>query len=122
MTIHVLVVDDHELFRASARRVLTASGFTVVGEAGDGAGAIEAAGRLHPDLVLLDIQLPDLDGFQVARELSIHSPAAAVVLVSSRDRSDYGGLVERSGACGFIAKAELTGTRLRDVMHGRRPS
>jgi DNA-binding NarL/FixJ family response regulator len=117
--LNVLIVDDHELFRETARRVLAASGFTVVGEANDGAGAIQAVNTLRPDVVVLDVQLPDMNGFQVARELSRSAWAPAVVLVSSRDRSDYGGLVERSTARGFIAKAELTGERLREVLAGR---
>jgi DNA-binding NarL/FixJ family response regulator len=109
----VLIVDDHELFREAARRVLTASGFDVVAGAADGAGALRLARELSPDVVLLDVQLPDTDGFQVARELARDRTPPAVVLVSSRSRSDYGGLVERSGVRGFIDKAELSGPRLR---------
>jgi DNA-binding NarL/FixJ family response regulator len=119
--LNVLVVDDHGLFRDTARRVLAAAGFTVVGEASDGADAIQAVNTLRPDLVVLDIQLPDMDGFQVARELSRSASAPAVVLVSSRDQCDYGGLVERSTAQGFIAKAELTGKRLREVLADGEP-
>jgi len=112
----VLIVDDHEPFRAAARRVLTAAGFEVVPDAVDGAGALRSAGELHPDVVLLDVQLPDADGFDVARQLSRARHPPAVVLVSGRPRSDYGRLVERSGALGFIDKAELSGPRLRQEL------
>ena len=114
--LRVLIVDDHELFRHAARRVLLASGFDVVPDAVDGAGAIRLAAELVPDVVLLDIQLPDVDGFQVARELARGPRPPMVVLVSSRSRSDYGGLVERSGVRGFIDKADLSGARLRQEL------
>ncbi|HST67374.1 MAG TPA: response regulator transcription factor [Mycobacteriales bacterium] len=112
----VLIVDDHDVFRETARRVLAASGFDVVAGAADGAEAVRLARQLQPDVVLLDVQLPDTDGFQVARELSRDRPPPAVVLVSSRSRSDYGGLVERSGVRGFIDKADLSGPRLREAL------
>lgn len=112
----VLIVDDHPGFRASARRMLEASGYAVVGEAADGAEAIAAAGELDPDLVLLDVQLPDLDGFQVAARLQGLDPAPAVVLTSSRDRADFGDAVSESPARGFIAKAELSGQALTELV------
>ena len=83
----VLIVDDHPSFRASAHAMLEADGFEVIGEAEDGESAIEAAARLHPDVVLLDVQLPDIDGFEVARRLTSIDGAPSVVLVSSRDGS-----------------------------------
>jgi DNA-binding NarL/FixJ family response regulator len=108
----VLIVDDHALFRDVARRTLEASGFEVVGEAADAAGALRLAREVHPDVVLLDVQLPDADGFHVARELSRAARPPAVVLVSNRSRSDYGGLVGRSPAHAFVEKADLTGPLL----------
>ena len=114
---NVLIVDDHASFRTNARAVLEAEGFAVVGEAEDGASALEAVRRLDPDLVLLDVQLPDTDGFAVAEELSANGGGGpAVVLVSSRDGSDFGPLVSRSGAKGFIPKAELSGAALRALL------
>src|SRR5580765_8949736 len=100
----VLIVDDHPSFRSSAHALLEAEGYEIVGEAEDGESAIEAAGRLHPDIVLLDVQLPDIDGFEVTRRLTSDGEGPSVVLVSSRDGGDFGPLVESSGACGFLPK------------------
>jgi DNA-binding NarL/FixJ family response regulator len=112
----VLIVDDHPSFRASARALLEAEGFDVVGEASDGVSAVAAAGRLHPDVVLLDVQLPDRTGFEVASQLTRNGAEINVVLVSSRDGSDYGPLVEQSGASGFVPKAELSGARIAALL------
>src|SRR5881275_1959492 len=98
----VLIVDDHPSFRVTARALLEAEGFEVLGEAEDGEGAIEAARRLRPEVVLLDVQLPDIDGFEVAARLTSNGRCPAIVLTSSRDVSEFGALVERSGARGFI--------------------
>ena len=112
----VLIVDDHPSFRASARALLEAEGFEVVGEASDGESALEAADTLHPDVVLLDVQLPDRTGFEVAAQLMRNGTATSVVLVSSRDGSDYGPLVAESGASGFVPKAELSGARIAALL------
>jgi DNA-binding NarL/FixJ family response regulator len=112
----VLIVDDHPSFRSSARMLLEAEGYEVVGEAEDGASAISAAKRLRPDFVLLDVQLPDIDGFEVARRLSSNGSGPAIVLVSSRDLSDIGPLAVDSGARGFISKADLSGEALRALL------
>jgi DNA-binding NarL/FixJ family response regulator len=112
-----LVVDDHPTFRATARALLEAEGFAVIGEAADGAEALAKAAELRPDVVLLDVQLPDLDGFEVARRLgAANRTRPAVVLTSSRDRDDYGELIDDSGARGFVAKDELSGDALRDLL------
>jgi DNA-binding NarL/FixJ family response regulator len=108
----VLVVDDHPSFRRSASALLTAEGYDVVAEAEDGASAVALAGEIGPDLVLLDIQLPDMDGFAVAERLLAGDPSLEIVLVSSRDRSSYGPLIEASGARGFLAKGDLSGSTL----------
>lgn len=110
-----LVVDDHPGFRATARRLLESEGWTVVGEAADGRSAVTAAATLRPDLVLLDIGLPDANGFDVAERLVAAGPVD-VVLVSSRDRSAYGERLDRSAAVGFIAKGDLDGDGLRSIL------
>jgi DNA-binding NarL/FixJ family response regulator len=112
----VLIVDDHPSFRASARALLEAEGFDVIGEAADGESALQACCDLHPDVVLLDVQLPDRTGFEVASQLTRNKSPVNVVLVSSRDGSDYGTLVEQSGASGFVPKAELTGARISALL------
>jgi DNA-binding NarL/FixJ family response regulator len=108
----VLIVDDHPSFRATARALLLAEGYEVVGEAADGESAVEAAKALRPDLVLLDVQLPDIDGFEVVRRLRANGSAPAIVLTSSRDASEFGSLVDESGARGFVPKAELSGAAI----------
>jgi DNA-binding NarL/FixJ family response regulator len=113
----ILIVDDHPSFRTTARALLAAEGFEVVGEAEDGASAIAAAERLHPELVLLDVQLPDMDGFAVAVRLcQLNGAGPKIVLTSSRDATDFGPLVERCGAAAFVPKAELSGAALRAVL------
>ena len=109
----MLIVDDHASFRSIARRLLEAAGFHVVGEAATGGEVADAVGRLLPDVVLLDVGLPDVDGFRVLRDLPT---SVVVVLVSSRERTDYGRRVAASGARGFIAKAELSGEALRSLL------
>ena len=116
MAATVLIVDDHPSFRQSARALLESDGWEVVGEAADGRSALDAAGELGPDLVLLDVQLPDLDGFEVAHRLRSNAPAPSVVMTSSRDACDYGTLAVDSGACGFVAKAELSGNALEALL------
>jgi DNA-binding NarL/FixJ family response regulator len=114
----VLIVDDHPSFRATVRALLEAEGFDVVGEAADGEEALVRAHELRPGLVLLDVQLPGLDGFEVAARLcaEANGSAPAVVLVSSRDAADYGDLIPSSGARGFIPKGELSGAALRALL------
>lgn len=112
----VVIADDHPSFRASARAILEADGFEVIGEAESGATALAALRSLEPDVLLLDVQLPDMDGFAVCRELDSDGGPPAVVLVSSRDASDYNGLIGASGARGFIAKADLSGAAIRILL------
>ena len=108
----MLIVDDHAAFRASARALLQAEGFDVVGEAADGAGAVEAVVVLQPEIVLLDIHLPDLDGLAVAERLATIPNAPAVVLISSRDAAAYGPRLQGTLARGFISKSGLSGEAL----------
>jgi len=110
----VLVVDDHAGFRSRARMLLEADGYEVIGEAADGGTAVAESRRLAPDIVLLDVQLPDLDGFEVAERITGESQVA-VVLTSSRDWSDSAELIERSGARGFLAKDKLSGQAIAEI-------
>ena len=112
----VLIVDDHAGFRSLARRLLDAAGFEVVGEAEDGASALESARRLRPAIVLLDVQLPDLDGFEVARRLADEDVGVATVLVSTRDSTAYRRRLASSPALGFLSKSELSGASLAELV------
>ncbi len=112
----ILIVDDHPSFRASARVVLESEGFRVVGEAADGASALTECCRLRPEVVLLDVQLPDTDGFHVCAEITAYAEPPTVIMTSSRDGSDFGPLVTTSGACGFVPKAELSGERVQELL------
>ena len=112
----MLIVDDHEGFRDAARSMLEAEGFDVVGEAGDGEGALVEVERLRPQVVLVDIQLPGLDGFAVAERLAVSPAAPLVVLISSRDAAAYGARVARAPALGFLSKQELTGVALAGLL------
>jgi DNA-binding NarL/FixJ family response regulator len=116
MAATVLIVDDHPGFRAAARRLLELEGYVVVGEAEDGLTGIDAARRLRPDFVLLDVQLPDIDGFEVAERMSDEAVTPAVVLTSSREASDYGPCLARTPAAGFLPKAELSGAGIADIL------
>jgi DNA-binding NarL/FixJ family response regulator len=113
----ILIVDDHPSFRATARALLETEGLDVVGEAKDGMTALAEIQRLHPQVVLLDVHLPDIDGFELASRLSADGDGAPrVILVSSHDVRDFGRLVARSGAVGFIPKAELSGAAIAELI------
>jgi DNA-binding NarL/FixJ family response regulator len=112
----VVIVDDNAAFRAHARTLLTYEGFHVIGEAADGATGLDVVRRLRPSLALLDVQLPDTDGFSVARDVCSDTDETTVVIISTRDAIDYGAAVEGCGARGFIAKSELCGDALRAVL------
>ena len=112
----LLIVDDHSSFRSVARKVLEMHGFEVVGEAPDGESALGAVRELRPDVVLLDVQLPGIDGFEVASRLTAAGDAPAIVMTSSRDGEDFGDLVAQSGARGFIPKHDLSGAALEALL------
>ena len=112
----ILIIDDHAAFRTQARALLVADGFAVIGEAVDGASGLEAARTLRPDLVLLDIGLPDVEGFEVARELAVGGPPPLVVLTSSREASAYGPRLTSSRVLGFVPKDELSGAAIRALV------
>jgi DNA-binding response OmpR family regulator len=112
----VLIVDDDAPFRRAARELLTLEGYEVVGEAADGESSVAAAARLGPAIVLLDVQLPDIDGFDVCQQITAYAKHPIVIMTSSRDSSDFGPLVTTSGACGFVPKAELSGERVQELL------
>lgn len=112
----VLIVDDHSGFRTLARRLLESGGFRVVGEAAGAVEARSAVPSLQPEVVLLDVNLPDGDGLLLAEELTDGAHAPAVVLISSHERSDFGDRLERTGARGFISKADLSPTAIADLV------
>jgi len=112
----ILIVDDHAAFRVQARALLEADGFVVIGEAETGTSGLAAARSLRPHLVLLDIGLPDVEGFEVAHALAADGPPPFVVLTSSRDASAYGPRVANSRVLGFIAKDDLSGAALRSLI------
>jgi DNA-binding NarL/FixJ family response regulator len=112
----ILIVDDDPRFRAQAHDVLAADGFVVIGEAVDGASALEAAQALQPDFVLLDIGLPDIEGFEVARAMAVGGPPPWVVLTSSRDARAYGRRLANGDSVGFIPKERISGAAIRALV------
>ena len=112
----VLIVDDHAGFRAGARALLEAEGFDVLGEAADGESAVEQARRLRPQVVLLDVQLPGMDGFAVAERLAAEPAAPAVVLISSRGQGAFRSRLDATPARGFITKSEFSGECLTSLL------
>jgi DNA-binding NarL/FixJ family response regulator len=116
----LLIVDDHAAFRSTARALLECDGWNVVGEAGDGTSALTAARDLKPDVVLLDVRLPDIDGFSVAERLTAEG-GPAVVVTSSSDDPLYPDRARQTGARGFVAKHDLSGEALQRLVDGARP-
>jgi DNA-binding NarL/FixJ family response regulator len=112
----VVIVDDNDRFRGRMRMLLDCQGYEVIGEAGDGASGERLVREMRPDVTLLDVQLPDTDGFALAERLRAEGNDTSVVMISTRDASDYGGAVAACGALGFIAKSELGGEALRTVL------
>jgi DNA-binding NarL/FixJ family response regulator len=109
-------VDDHDDFRAAARAVLEADGYKIVAEAGDGDSGVRLAEELCPSLVLLDIGLPDQDGFAVADLLARMADPPDVVLISSRERAAYGRRIDAAPVRGFLSKRQLSGRALTDLL------
>ena len=111
----IVIVDDDPRFRGIARRLLESEGFEVIGEAADGREALSVAGELEPDIVLLDVQLPDIDGIEVASQLTADGAGPAIVLTSTRDESDFGPQLQQSGARGFVPKGEISAERITSL-------
>lgn len=114
----LLIVDDHPGFRSFARTLLDTDGFDVRGEAADGESALEAVRDIHPDVVLLDVQLPGIDGFEVADRLAASDDPPVIVMTSTRSPSDYGARLERAPVAGFVAKHELSGSAVNALLNG----
>jgi len=112
----VLIVDDNRPFRAAARQLLERAGFAVVAEADSGVGGVEQAKAHSPDVALVDVQLPDFDGFEVATRLSELESPPRVILISSLDGADFGALVAGSSALGFVPKAELSASVINGLL------
>jgi DNA-binding NarL/FixJ family response regulator len=112
----LLIVDDHPGFRRTAARSLGAAGWDVVGEAADGEEALREVERCAPDLVLLDVGLPDISGIEVARRLHRRDPELAIVVTSTHDRGEYGELAAAAGARGFVSKVDLDGDSLEVLL------
>jgi DNA-binding NarL/FixJ family response regulator len=117
----LLIVDDHAAFRSTARALLECDGWDVVGEAGDGTSGLTAARTLKPDVVLLDVRLPDIDGFAVAERLAADGGGPAVIVTSSSDDPLYPDRARRTGARGFLAKHDLSGAALQRVLDEAAP-
>jgi DNA-binding NarL/FixJ family response regulator len=115
----IVIVDDHAGFRTTARRLLESDGWSVVGEAADGPDAFGVIADTRPDLVLLDIGLPGLDGFAVAERLTADDPSTPVVLISSHEAATFGPRLATSPALGFLTKSDLDGRALHDLFDGR---
>ena len=115
----IVIIDDDPAFLATVRLLLEAEGFVVAGEALNGLDGLAAASELDPDIVLVDVNLPDIDGFEVVERLAREEGAPPVVLTSIRSADDFGNLVERSGARGFITKADITGEALAGYLEER---
>ena len=113
MAVKVLIVDDQEAFRAAARQVLWAmDGFEIIGEVSTGEASVEASRRLFPDLVLMDVNLPGIDGLEASRRIRAERSDVVVLLLSTYDREDFASRIKSSGASAFIPKESFSQSSL----------
>ncbi len=118
----VLLVDDQETFRDIARdQLATDDSFLIIGEAADGTGAIEMTEKLHPSVIVMDIQMPDMSGIEAARKILSEDPSVRIVLTSMGDDMEYGPLAREIGACGFIPKRELSPVTVHKLIDDHLP-
>ena len=116
MSRRLLIVDDNPRFRGLARRLLEGEGYDIVGEVGTAGDALVATRELSPEVVLLDVSLPDGSGFDVAAAIARECPEAAVLLTSTHGRGDFEQLAESCGARGFVPKDELSGREVARLL------
>lgn len=118
--VSVLIVDDQVPFRLAARAVLRRTdGFELIGEAADGVEAVALAGQLRPDLVLMDINMPNMNGIDATRDIVATLPDTTVFLCSTYQRSDLPPEAETSGAAAYVNKEELTPDLVRTLWDAR---
>ena len=118
----VLLVDDQDAFRDIARdQLATDESFQIIGEAADGTGAIQQTQKLHPAVIVMDIQMPDMSGIEAARQILKDDPSVRIVLTSMGDDMEYGALAREIGACGFIPKRELSATAVHKLIDDHLP-
>lgn len=118
----VLAVDDQEVFRRVARGLIAATpGFEQVGEAASGPEALELAASIHPDLILLDVRMPGMDGIETARRLAISDDRAVVVLISIDEPEEMPASDTVTGADAYLRKQDLTTSSLREIWRAHSP-
>jgi CheY-like chemotaxis protein len=116
VALRCLIVDDNEAFLVSARRSLEADGLIVVGTASSGAEALRLAGELRPDVALVDVELGEEDGFDVARVLMAGESPPSVILISTYSKDELEDLIAESPAVGFLAKSKLTAAAVLELV------
>jgi two-component system nitrate/nitrite response regulator NarL len=122
MSLSCLLVDDSEEFLVSAAQLLSLQGVQVVGRASSGNEALRLVRRLSPDVALVDVELGDEDGIELARQLTSSGSPAIVILISVRDRNELTELMAGSGAAGFLRKDALDARAVTELVSSRRQS
>ena len=115
MALRCLIVDDNEEFLVSASGLLSAQGLEIVGVASSGTDAVRQAEMLRPDVALVDVQLGEEDGLELARQLTATVPATRVVLISTHSQDDLTELIAESSAAGFLAKTALSAAAIAEL-------
>jgi two-component system response regulator EvgA len=114
----IVIVDDDAAFLETVRLLLESDGFEVVAEALNGVDGVAASAEHRPDLVLVDVNLPDIDGFEVVERIAGEADAPPAVLTSIRSEGDFGNLIDQSSARGFLSKTDISGDALRRMLGG----
>jgi two-component system nitrate/nitrite response regulator NarL len=120
VSLRYIIIDDNEGFLTSASRLLSSQGATIVGQASSGAEATMLVKTLNPDVALVDVELGDEDGIELAERLAALNSSVAVVLISLREQDELVELIEKSGAVGFLAKEDLGVQAIADLIAQRR--